>query len=87
MRRPPKVPVGDPSALADWVAQVRPLVEDLYGLLLDGTAKRAHRLHARVYIRDHGRRCYRSLGALLDALDPGAPAAPGSVDERRAVDD
>ena len=36
--RKPKVPLGNPTALAAWVVETRAVVEDLYALMLDATA-------------------------------------------------
>ena len=85
MRRPPKVPLGDPAALAAWVVETRTAVEDLYALMLDATAPKQERRHARVFLRDQARRRHRVLGALFAALDPGASIPPAATSEADPV--
>src|SRR5262249_16920409 len=76
MRSPPKVEPGDLAALAAWVVETRAVVEDLYFLTLDATAKKSERKHARIYLRAHARRRHQKLGALLAAVDPADVTVP-----------
>jgi hypothetical protein len=80
MRKPP-VPLGNPTALAAWIMETRAAVEDLYALMLDATAKKSERRQAKVYLRAQARRRHQVLGALLAALDPGAPISAPAVSE------
>jgi hypothetical protein len=75
MRKPPKIEPGDLSALSAWVVETRAAVEDLYAMMLDATAKKSERKHARVYLRTQARRRHQMLGTLLAAVEPAAPRA------------
>jgi hypothetical protein len=59
----------------------RAAVGDLYALMLDATAKKSERRQARVFLRSQARRRHHVLGALLAALDPGAPIPAATVSE------
>ena len=81
MRNPPKVEPGDLAALSAWVVETRAVVDDLYFMTLDATAKKSERRQAKVYLRAQARRRHQVLGALLAALDPGAPVPAAAVSE------
>jgi hypothetical protein len=70
MRRPQKIDAGDPVALAEWLAAVRPVVADLHALTIDATARKGQRRHARSHLRESVRKRFQTLTALLGAVDP-----------------
>jgi len=79
MRKPRKVEPGDVAALSAWVVETRAVVEDLYSMMLDATAKKSERKHARIYLRTHARRRHQMLGALLEAVAPADVTSPAPV--------
>jgi len=85
MRKPRKVPLGDQAALLAWIAETHAIVEDLYTLMLDASAPKQERRHARVFLRHQARRHHKALGALFAALDPGAPISAVAVSEADLV--
>ena len=88
MRRPVRFAPGDAASLSAWVAEARAAVNDLYNMVLDGTAKKRERRQAKVYLRNQARRRYLLLESLLTAVDPAllaaSPEAPPS-DESSAA--
>jgi hypothetical protein len=79
MRNPPKVEPGDQAALSAWVVETRAVVDDLYFMTLDATAKKSERKHARIYLRAQARWRHQKLGALLAAVDPADVTKGGAT--------
>ena len=75
----PLVSHADPASVLAWLADVHPLVEDLYAYVMDATAKKSQRLYSRVHLRGRAGQRRRTLRKLFVELESSASPAPAEV--------